>query len=287
MLLGSSTRSRPSLTARCCWVAFDPVQNAPVTFFDWLSQLRYTPSYTTVFALFAGGVLASTTTLFGVRKTLEHQRKEAESDRDHERSLKVSEAQNAHRDKQRDAIARLAGVGAEWRVGMLQGIDFARASAYSPDPKILFDARRHVYELGLRMQTAISDARLLFDDDSLLEPLSKVGEINDSLFEDVVRKLTSGILKLDPPDDNWQEMRKAGVSEGVGHLGLLAEGARRKLNEHATHARIAMLEKSQEDVVALLNAHDRSRFNWLKSLLVRNRTSVGDGQDPKDPEPQK
>jgi len=258
-----------------------------VTFFDWLSQLRYTSSYTTVIALFAGGALASTTTFFGVRKTIEHQRQEAESDREHERSLKVSEAQNAHRDKQRDAIARLAGVGAEWRVGMLQGIDFARASAYSPDPKILFEARGHVYQLGLRMQIAISDTRLLFDDDSVLEPLSKVGKINDSLFEEVVHELTSGIMKLDPPDDTWQEKRKASVGECREHLGTLAEEARRKLNEHATHRRIAKFEKSPEEVVALANAQERSRFKGLKSLLGRDRTTAGEGPTSKDPEPQK
>ena len=68
-----------------------------VTLFDWLDQLRYTPSYTTMIALFAGGAVASLTTLAGVRRTVQHQREESERDREHEQLLKHAEARNAHR----------------------------------------------------------------------------------------------------------------------------------------------------------------------------------------------
>ena len=201
-----------------------------MTFFDWLDQLRYTPSYTTVIALLAGGALASLTTLAGVHRTLRHQREESERDREHEQLLKHTEARSAHQDKQRNAIAHLTGVGAEWRVGILQGIDFARSSAYASNPKPLLDARNHVYQMGIRMQTAVSNARILVDNDSMLNSLEELKRANDSLFDEVVKNLTDGILRQPPPDIGWEKEAKAQVDVGMKHIEALSEDARHHLN---------------------------------------------------------
>lgn len=124
----------------------------------------------------------------------------------------------------------LTGVGAEWRVGILQGINFARSSAYASDPRPLLDARNHVYQMGIRMETAISNARLLLDNDSMLNSLEELKRANDSLFDEVVKNLTDGILKRPPPDIEWEKEAKAQVDMGVKHIEALSEDARHHLN---------------------------------------------------------